>query len=418
MKDRNAEDVGGGAAFVTVARKRFLSSLPASDPDPVTPIYETSDPSLARFIEVTVAPVRMNTILPAGILGLASGVSANARAVAGYDQVLCNDPPLLVCNPFETAGMTHYEATQALAEAGNPEAGPRRLIRLSGINNRSDRYRPGNFGYPSPATGSLPTKACGADPAAAGIPQALAAPAAPACFKMNEMNLQSGNDQLAMEGLNTRFDIYADSFGPCKDYPADQNVRKGYFTVGNVNWCRAMPSAVNWPIENFKATPLPIDDNMIGTDNLGRPALDTSVALGNGVWDCAAYWSAAHPSRYEHLPPSGCTHTASISRHDVYRYEIESNYLYDRSLAGEIGAPLCNRRSAADRRILYGAIVNCLSSPVIVQGDARNVPAVAFGKFFLVLPAIKQTGGNIYAELIGLVHHSDHVTYDSVQLYR
>src|SRR5260370_28238754 len=30
MKNRNSEDVGGGAEFVTVARRWFLSSLPAS----------------------------------------------------------------------------------------------------------------------------------------------------------------------------------------------------------------------------------------------------------------------------------------------------------------------------------------------------------------------------------------------------
>jgi Flp pilus assembly protein TadG len=417
MKDRNAENVGGGSAFVTVARKRFLSSLPARDTDPVTSIYETSDPSLARFIEVTVTPVSMNTIMPAALLGLASEVSVRAQAVAGYDQVFCNHAPVLVCNPFETAGMSHYQATQALVEASDTAAGRRRLIRLAGTHNKNGRYGPGDFGYLAPATGSLPTNACGPD-VADGMPQALASTAPPACFRMDEVNLQPGNDRLAMDGLNTRFDIYADSFSSCKNYPPDQNVRKGYTTVGNVNWCKAMPSDSNWPMTNQNATPLPVDQNMITMDQLGRPVLNPSIRLGNGIWDCDAYWSVAHPSRYDHVAPQGCTSTATISRYDVYQYEIRSNSLYDRSLAAEIGAPRCNRRAAADRRILYGAVVNCLSSQVAVRRDAQNVLVAAFAKFFLVLPATEQTGGNLYGEFVGLVRHSDHLTYDSVQLYR
>jgi Flp pilus assembly protein TadG len=416
MKNRNSEDVGGGAEFVTVARRRFLSSLPASDV-PVTSIHETSDPTLARFIEVTVTPVAMNTIMPAAFLKLASNVSAGAQAVGGYDQVLCNTAPLLVCNPFEENGMSHYEATQALVNASKNPAGQRKLIRLARTRNKNDPYRPGDFGYPAPVTGSLPVDACGPN-AGDGMPQALAANQAPACFRMSGVNLQPGNDQLAMEGLNTRFDIYTNSFRSCTNYPADQNVRKGYTTVGNVNWCNASPSGNGWPIADPNATGLPVDLNMVATDKDGRPVLNTNIALGSGTWDCAAYWSEAHPERWGHLAPQGCTATATISRYKVYQYEIDSHYLYDRSLGAETGAPKCNPRSSANRRILYGAIVNCLSSPVIVQGNARNVPLAAFGKFFLVFPATKETNDNIYVELNGLIQPSDHLTYDSVQLHR
>ena len=416
MKNRNSEDVGGGAGFVTVARRRFLSSLPASDV-PVTSIHETSDPTLARFIEVTVTPVAMNTIMPAAFLKLVSTISAGAQAVGGYDQVLCNAAPLLVCNPFEKVGMTHYEATQALVNASKDPAGQRKLLRLAGTRNKNDPYRPGDFGYATPVTGSLPADACGPN-AGDGMPQALAANQAPACFRMSGVNLQSGNDQLAMEGLNTRFDIYTNSFSSCTNYPADQNVRKGYITVGNVNWCNAMPSGSSWPIADPTATALPVDLNMVSTDKNGHPALNTNVAIGSGTWDCAGYWSEAHPERWGHPAPPGCTSTATISRYKVYQYEIDSHFLYDRSLGAETGAPQCNPRSSANRRILYGAIINCLSSPVTVKGNARNVPVAAFGKFFLVLPATKKTNDNIYAELNGLIQPSDHLTYDSVQLYR
>ena len=99
-----------------------------------------------------------------------------------------------------------------------------------------------------------------------------------------------------MAGLNTRFDIYANGFQSCKDnYVADVNVRKGYVTPGNVNWCNAKPSGTNWPIADAIAAALPVDQNMIfvNADN-GAQQLDTTVALGNGTWDCAGYWSVAH----------------------------------------------------------------------------------------------------------------------------
>src|SRR5258708_3955373 len=142
MKNRNSKNVGDGADFVTMGRRRFLSSLPASD-DPVTSIHETSDPTRARFIEVTVAPVALNTIMPAAFLNLAGTVTVDARAVAEYDQVLCNAVPLLVCNPFEEAGMSHYQATQALVEASANAARPPERIRLSHTRNMTHTSSPG-----------------------------------------------------------------------------------------------------------------------------------------------------------------------------------------------------------------------------------------------------------------------------------
>ena len=67
-----------------------------------------------------------------------------------------------------------------------------------------------------------------------------------------------------MDGLNTRFDIYANGFESCKaNYVADANVRKGYTALGNVNWCDARPSGGNWPIADANAAGFPLDQNMI-----------------------------------------------------------------------------------------------------------------------------------------------------------
>jgi hypothetical protein len=240
----------------------------------------------------------------------------------------------------------------------------------------------------------------------------------PICLRLSGVDLQPSDDQVALDGLNTRFDIYTNGFEPCKaNYVADVNVRKGYTTLGNLDWCDARPSGPHWPIADAHAAAFPLDENMILTseDGEGTQGVAKSVALGNGIWDCAGYWSVAHsagPGR--DLPPRGCTRAAGISRYSVYQYEM--NYISDRSPGAEIGAPRCNPLGIKDRRILNAAIINCGSSPITVTRNARNVPVAGFGRFFLTLPAA--AGTSPYAEFLGLIKPTDRVNHDMVQLYR
>jgi hypothetical protein len=140
-----------------------------------------------------------------------------------------------------------------------------------------------------------------------------------------------------------------------------------------------------------------------------------TIAVGNGIWDCAGYWSVAHfAGPGSNLPPPGCSSTATISRYSVYQYEM--NYISDRSPGWEIGAPRCNPLRIRNRRILNAAIINCSSSPVAVTRYARDVPVAGFGKFFLTVPAADGVG--LYAEFLGLIKPTDNVNHDMVQLYR
>src|SRR5229473_6720017 len=59
----------GYSRNVQVARIRFLGSLPARDSDPILPGNQTSDPTMAAFVEVTVEPIELPTILPASFFG-------------------------------------------------------------------------------------------------------------------------------------------------------------------------------------------------------------------------------------------------------------------------------------------------------------------------------------------------------------
>jgi Putative Flp pilus-assembly TadE/G-like len=391
----------------------FLSSLPANDDSPITARNLTEDPTLAGYVEVSVKPVSMSMIFPVSLSSGRQDIAVGAHAVAGYDQIVCDALPVFICNPFETSGMTYYQATQALIAADQNPAAHRQLVRLARSQSKNGGYEAGDFGYVAAATGFLPSTACGPS-AGRGVPQALAANHVRACYRLSAVAIVPGNDQPAMDGLNTRFDIYAGGFGPCRIYVPDLNVRKGFIVPGNVNWCNAVPASANWPIPDPIASALPLDQNMIGGAN---QSLNLNVAIGNGSWDCAGYWSTAHfAGPGKNAPPPGCTPAATISRYDVYRYEL--NYLNDRSAGAEFGGPRCAPPGAANRRTITVPIVNCGSSPAPVLNDTQGVPVAGFGRFFLVLPAQPGTSGNPYAEFTGLVKRSDPLSTDMVQLNR
>jgi hypothetical protein len=402
---------GAGVGQVAqVSSIEFLSSLPADDDLPITTRNITEDPTLAVYVQVSVEPIHLQTIFP---VSRQQNVSVGAQAVAGYDQVVCNALPIFVCNPFETSGMSYYQATQALVAADQNSAAHRDLVRLARTQSKGGGYSAGDFGYVAPATGFLPTSACGPG-GGRGIPQALAATQVRACFRLSGVNLISGDDQSATDGLNTRLDIYGGSFSSCRIYPPDLNVRKGFVAIGNVNWCNALPAGPNWPLASPDAAALPVDQSMIIA---GTQTLDRNAAVGDGIWNCAAYWNVAHfAGPGKNAPPPGCSAAATISRYDVYRYEL--NFLNDRSRSVEYGAPRCAAPGSANRRVITAPIVNCASSPVPVLSDSQGVPVAGFGRFFLVLPAQPGTNGNPYAEFVGLVKRSDPLSTDLVQLNR
>ena len=282
--------MGGGIQQVAeVSGMDFLRSLPPSDDLPITTANLTDDPSLAAYVQVTVKPVTMLTIFPISLMAGRRIINVSAQSVAGYDQVLCNVTPLYVCNPYEARGMTYYQATQALVAASQDPGSQHRLIRLAGSQFNNGAYGAGAVGYIAPDTGLLPATSCGPG-AGYGVPQALAASQIHACFRLSAVNLLPSADQPAMAGLNTRFDIYASGFDACRIYAPDQNVRRGFIASGNVNWCNALPAGPNWPMPTPQAAALPVDQNMIRTNG----SFDTGIALGNGIWNCAAYWGVAH----------------------------------------------------------------------------------------------------------------------------
>lgn len=417
----------GGSATVTVTSVRYLATLPASDNSAITSVLCSSSCTsansiAARYVEVTVAPVTIATILPASIFGGANSVTAGASAVAGSDGVSCGLTPIFICNPFEQSGDTYAQATQRLQAASADPVWHRRLLRFADGDNNSGTWGPGDFGYLVPEPGTLPSDGC--FPSAGnniGTAMAMARPLV--CVRQNGVDLQPGNTTAAIDGLNTRFGLYGNSMAEsCKTtYPPDVNVRKGYVPASGgaaaTQWCRGDPNGN--PTGNPPTWPDGQDDqgHSLPVDSCFKTNTCSPANIGGSTWDCLSYWNVSHPTALGNTPPTGCTSTATISRYDVYQYEM--NYLGDASGTGETGAPQCSPATAQpNRRIMYVAIVNCGSSPVTIQSNAQNVPAAGFGKFFLTVPVPVASQNKPYAEFLGLVERGDGVIFDQVQLYR
>jgi hypothetical protein len=422
-----------GSQTVVASSIRFLRSLPASDTSPIDGANVlcsaggcTADHAvLARYIEVTVTPVTMPTILPASIFGGANSQTTGAVAVAGFDQVVCSFTPMFVCNPYETAGMTYDQATQALVDAVATPAIRRRQIEMRRGGGGGGQWSPGNYGFLDSAGAS----------GANALRDAIAKVRPGTCFRQSGVNTQPGFVASVRDAVNVRFDMYDGSMNSVKnnaDYRPAMNVRKGYLLAGGGgggggNTCNAAPAsnpaqAMGLPRDNCFAT---------GTcPNMGG-------RMGDGAWNFDSYWSVNHTvgGALRPVPQAGgapASNTNLPSRYDVYRYEIAQGYIGDRSpgnppsTPGEAGAPICTSsavNNTPDRRIFNGAIVNCLSnlppSLPLGPGNQSGIPVAAFAKFFITQP-VEAAQDDIVTEIVDLVKPGDASAqnFDMVQLYR
>jgi len=381
-----------GLAAVAVAGKRYLSSLPTSDASVVGSAFTTTDPTLARFVEVTVTTQTLTTIFPASLLGGTNTSTTNARAIAGFDAAVCQLTPMFICNPYEGTGTSLFDAIADPALR-------RRQIKLQSGGGGTAQYFPGNYGWlDSPTLGS----------GANALRDALAMVRPPACFVQNGVSQKTGNIENADDAINVRFDLWSGPFNNQNNnslYRPSQNVRKGYVPGGGAKGaCNPSDSSPN-------------------TNKLGRDSAFPYAGgrMGNGSWDFNTYWA----NNFGGTPPNGWSNANLPSRYDVYRYEVDNNLTNTAAVAGnaigEKGAPACYSGGGVsdnpDRRVLYAAIIDC--SDLDVHGNTGGPFLVrAFGKFFITEPV---TGGDIYSEVFGLVEPgsvANDVARDIVQLYR
>lgn len=399
---------GGGT--VTIASMRFLSSLPALDSDPITSSFVTTDPTQARFVEVTTTGLaHQNWFIEA--VGGGATATVTAKAVAGNTQAICRATPLAICNPNEAGGnsgapfnIDDWKGKQVRAKQGGGTTCDPTTGNCSGGSNA---WVPGDFGF-------LDDPNCGQ--AAPCLRNEFASVTPLTSCVSTDVSTRPGNVTSVDSAVNTRFDMWGQpgfnnaaarrdpTYAPAKD------VVKGP-TFGNSTACGTQPTGA--------AVAIPQDANLI---------TDPNARFGNGTWDCLSYWNVNHPSA---TPPRGCTSTAdgaTYSRWQMFQDEIANNQIPNNSGAspnhGENGNPICYTGNSstlqdANRRVIYFAVLDCVRDNI--HGNSSNINPVAFAKGFITEPM--SDPGNvptIYLEIEDVVRPGadDNVLKDIVQLYR
>ncbi len=387
---------GGTNVTVTLTYNNFLTSL---DPDTVA-----ANDAEARFVRVDVAPRNLPLALYP-VLGGQTTFSTGTTATAGFTQVACKIPPLMICNPYEGSSPTSetpFSATEGQQILVKSHSGP-----------SGGQWAPGTFGLLDPPQGNQ---------GAQNVAGWMASGVSPGCYSV-PMSVRPGQADSVRTALNTRFDMYENPFfggGNDKKNPAYRpaaNVVKGLVPVGG-DPCTTAASA--------SAKGMPRD---------GCFTAGTCTRFGNSsasapTWDRAGYWAANHPSGV--AMPSSLT-----TRYKTYRWEIENNAIPssgDYGPSAEFGnatnaAKRCYSNNTAsgqpstsasnDRRVLHLAVVNCRFHDV--QGNEDDLQPVAFVEVFLTEPSgLVSTQAEIWMEVIKVVdaNNTNDVIHDVVQLYR
>ena len=360
----------------------FYSALPAA----ASGFTGTTavDSATTKYVAVTVAPVTIpSTFTPVAL-------RAGAQAIAGFTSVaVCDIPPVFVCNPYETSGMSDSDATAALRSALSDDATKRRQLRMD-----LSSTTPGHFGWLVPPDG------CNG---ASCLKSWIAKTHPNTCFQSASVDLNTGAKTNVADGFNVRFDIYKPPLSYSADFAPSVNVRKGYLPGGGGNWCNSSPAspylttqpAFSNPIihttgttqngsaatrKNIIAVPsadvTKLQTSISGwnarmiNDSAGKiPAGDTMTAAAGttitlntattnpgsatnittqfvtsglphdrnwtGICDSGTClqgdgnWDCLDYWNLNHTAaaPAGCTSTSpTVSRYDIYRYEIANNH--------------------------------------------------------------------------------------------
>lgn len=416
----NTQTFAEGDATIEITMIRFLHSLPPSDTDPITDAYVTTVPEEAAYVEVWTEQLLQRNIFLSAV-GANSGMT-RASAVAGYNNVLCQIPPLMMCNPYE-----------------DPAGGgifPAALLRGKTILSKTkeggiDAWRPGDMGLLDPPQYDWDINSSSG---AKAVAEEIAKSLPPQCFG-SPVTIRPGQVDAMRNAVNVRFDIYENPFfgsGAAQNNSAfrpARNVTKGMISVATASGCEQT--------ESSSTMALPPDDcfgpdfsNPANCEGLAGVPAGFGDRIGNGVWDITTYWSVNHPIWVADNGKPYPDDLIGASRYDVYRYEIKNDMIPGAGEGGpENGVPVCYGGSTApndfpDRRILPVGVINCIEENLL-GGSNDDVDVLDYYDMFIIRPIEGGSDTNIWLELRGKTGDCEdpdipcpEIEHDIVQLYR
>lgn len=424
----------GDGTGVSIASVVFYEDRDGTDV--VDPTDADAD-TRARFVEVTIGAREAFYALTPVVAAFSSG-DIDAAAMAGLGSSICRVPPVMVCNPLESAGDDDFNVADYIGFG----------LKLVSVGNGGGTWAPGNFGY-------LDTGSSTSNPILE-LKQALGWVAPPGdCLGQSGVDTRTGANAPVTDALNTRFDIYGQGGpggGHCPtggDCPPSINTVKDLVRRANANGnnsCSTGPQGWAEPSKPYlpvSATADLVYNASNKPDIMGHPRDKCHAVrnvtgactgpVGNGNWDRNAYFDV----NYGWNSAAWQTNTglgSAPTRYQVYRWEIEHRgqtiggrtILAPRTAAGggpnaemDHDRPICSSLQGygtgmvpegnnVDRRKISAAVVNCIDNDV--GGNSDDVPVLKWIELFLVEPSATRnrtapqasTGQQeIYVEVIG-----------------
>lgn len=208
----------------------FLTNIPENDDTPIDATYIANNTATtditANFVLVFSRSNDMQTLFFDPISRTQSTLPIGAIAVAKLSRTTCDLAPLFMCNPFTANGSTSAKDVLVQKFVSGELHG--RMVKLTD-SPASSAPGPGNIGF-------LQTSGNGARELA----EALAGKRYEQCVTSTPtVTTQPGAVTSALDGFNTRFDIYSPTFGGLVSssgaYVPALNVRKGWYAPATGN---------------------------------------------------------------------------------------------------------------------------------------------------------------------------------------
>lgn len=402
---RFANDAKGPAVTITAepacdatGKIRFYQSY--TNETTFTPAASSTD---ARFVSVTV-DARQAVYALTPIVGALNSGSINATAVAGLESAICKVPPLMMCNPAETALNTDFNVDDYVGKG---------IVAKSGGGGA---WAPGNFGFLE----------VGASPSANNLRDVFGhVDTSFDCVKGTGVNTAPGNMSSVSDAINTRFDIYENGWarncGPAGCPPALNTVKdlvrpdapasNNSCNLSNSGW-REVATA-----DRYLPDPTTRTDTTVTAMGHPRDICHAVSAngdcaqgvIGDGNWDRDIYFKVNHgyTSTAQWQAAVGMTNP---TRAQTYDWEISSGHLAKRAVGAlaSYKAPVCDPAGGvgppayADRRRAAVAVINCKAEGV--NGASKDVKVKDWIEVFLVEPSIARTRTStdqVYIEVVG-----------------
>jgi hypothetical protein len=434
---------------------RFLKSLPADDGDPITALNLATSDEETRFIDVHIG-ARTTTNALIRLVGGPATASTSASAIAGNDQVICNVPPMFMCNPSEPPGNTDLQLPVDTAALEG------RQLELF-HQGSGGLLTPGNFGLLCPL-GTEGQTNCGAN----SVRDALASTTG-TCVSLESVTTKTGVTlQMVRTGINARHDYWTNQAKDDDNVPWRQ--QDEFMPAANVTQGAEPPNSAGGNSARCEYGDLPAAQAMgLPRDqcHIFGPCADPlffgNPRVGDGNWDYKEYFRINHgcdQSANSTCKPADWDVVTSAAswppkRFEVYRYELErtpdavvspGQTIYastdnPAATTAENGHAECFQGTPppvpgynyypdkvrdltllADRRIMPVAVANCYAleaNGISTNGKFSFQPAELV-YVFLTEPMRNPSDSEIYVEILGALDKGaqDVLARDVVQLYR